>query len=155
MPDPRVVLDTNTVLMPVIRTGSSHRWMMDAWSSKRIIPIISQETQDEFLRKLRAPGFEIPEERIATVASQYLDYCERISIPEPPPPTPKCRDATDQKFIVLAQCGKAQYLVTNDPDLLVMREQLDQAALAIEFAIIRPAELFAIIEHQGLGTTLG
>ena len=152
MPSPRVVLDNNTVLMPLIRPGSSHRWLMDAWWNEQITPLISQETREELLRKLRDPRFKIPEEMVPIIASEYLDYCETVAIPDPPPLTPKCRDATDQKFIELAQQGEAQYLVSNDPDLLVMKDQMDQNKSEAKFAIIKPAELFAIIQAKSPAT---
>ena len=145
MPVPRVVLDTSTIIMPITRPGSSHRWLMDAWQDGQIIPLISEETQEEFLRVMHFARFEIAEEMIRPIANQYLGYCETVVVPNPPPATPTCRDPKDQKFVELAQQGRAQYLVSSDRDLLDMKNQMDQSGPEGGFVIVRPAELFAII----------
>ena len=146
MPVPRVVLDTSTVIMPIIRPESSHRWLIDAWQDIQIIPLISQETQEELLRVMQNPRFQIEEEMIQPIADQYLEYCETVAVPNPPPATPVCRDPKDQKFIELAQQGRAQYLVSFDGDLLDMKNQMDKSGPEGGFLIVRPAELFAIIQ---------
>ncbi|MEX2163190.1 MAG: hypothetical protein WD823_02950 [Sulfuricaulis sp.] len=45
---------------------------------------------------------------------------------------PRCRDSADQKFLTLAQIGRAQVLVTGDQALLVLAGQT-------RFAIETPA----------------
>ena len=146
MPVPRVVLDTSTVIMPIIRPESSHRWLIDAWQDIQIIPLISQETQEELLRVMQNPRFQIEEEMIQPIADQYLEYCETVVVPNPPPATPVCRDPKDQKFIELAQQERAQYLVSFDGDLLDMKNQMDKSGPEGGFLIVRPAELFAMIQ---------
>jgi len=49
-----------------------------------------------------------------------LPFTEVVGIPHPPPDIPDCRDLADLAFLVLAQAGKAQVLVTGDADLLVL-----------------------------------
>ena len=46
----------------------------------------------------------------------------------------------------LAQQGRAQYLVSFDGDILDMKNQMDQSGPEGSFVIVRPAELFAIIQ---------
>ena len=146
MPVPRVVLDTSTVIMPITRPESSHRWLMDAWQDGQIKPLISQQTQEELLRVMHNPRFQIADEMIQPIANQYLEYCETVVVPNPPPVTPVCRDPKDQKFVELAQHGSAQYLVSFDGDLLGMTNQMDESGPEGGFLIVRPAELFATIQ---------
>ena len=39
-------------------------------------------------------------------------------MPDPPPPTPPCRDLFDVPFLELTLAGKVDFLVTGDQDLL-------------------------------------
>ena len=119
---PRVVLDTSTVIMPVFRPGSKHRWLRDAWHDGRITPLISDDTEREFQRTLRAPRHRVPAHRIPELARDYLDYCIKAAITEPILPTPECRDPKDQPFLDLAYNAGVDYLVARDQDLLVIRD---------------------------------
>ena len=146
MPVPRVVLDTSTVIMPITRPESSHRWLMDAWQDIQIVPLISQQTQEELLRVMHNPRFQIEEEMIQPIANQYLEYCETMVVPNPSPATPVCRSPKDQKFIELAQQGRAEYLVSFDGDLLDMKTRMDESGPEGGSLIVRPPELFATIQ---------
>lgn len=119
---PRVVLDTSTVIMPVTRTSSKHRWIGDAWHDGHITPLISDATEREFQRTLHSPRLRIPAHRIPELARDYLDYCIKVTITEPILPTPECRDPDDQPFLDLAYYAGVDYLVARDQDLLVLRD---------------------------------
>jgi len=137
----RLVLDTNSVLMPITRTTSSDIWLREAWEQQRIAPLISNDTEAELIRTLHNHRFRIPEDQITDTAAAYLDYCERMAIPDPPPETPTCRDPSDQMFLVLAYQAAADYLVTKDPDLLALNDES-------EIPIITPAELSVIMRRH-------
>lgn len=138
----RLVLDTNTVLMPITRATSSDVWLREAWEQRVFIPLISNDTESEFIRTLRNRRFGIEADQIPAATAIYLDYCERVEIPEPLPETPVCRDPDDQAFLVLAYQAKADYLVTRDGDLLALREES-------EIPIVTPSDLRVIL-RQGL-----
>ena len=146
MPLARVILDTSTIIMPITRPASSQRWLMDAWQDGLILPIISEDTEQELLKVMRYPRFQIAEEMIRPMADQYLRYCETVVVPNPAPFVAACRDPTDQKFVDLAKQSEAQYLVSSDEDLLDMRNQMDESWAEEGFAIVTPAQLFAIIK---------
>ncbi len=137
----RLVLDTNSVLMPITRPGSSDTWLREAWEQQRIVPLTSNETESELIRTLRSPRFEIEEGQISNVAAAYFDYCERIAVPHPPPETPICRDPDDQSFLILAYHAAADYLVTKDPDLLALSDET-------EIPIITPSQLSVILQQH-------
>lgn len=121
----RIVMDTNTVIMPITRPGQSNdSWIISKWQAKEIIPLTSRETEEELLEKLTEPRFGVPTDQISARAAMYLDYCQRIEIPDPPPVTPECReDPTDQKFLILAYQAKAEAIVSKDGDLLRIKDE--------------------------------
>jgi predicted nucleic acid-binding protein len=49
-----------------------------------------------------------------------LPDAEAVTVPEPPPRVPDCRDPDDLPFLHLAASGKADLLVTSDADLLAL-----------------------------------
>ena len=136
----RLVLDTNSVLMPITRTASSDIWLREAWEQQRVLPLTSSDTEAELIRTLHNRRLGISEDRITDTAAAYLDYCEKVEIPDPPPETPTCRDPNDQIFLILAYQATADYLVTKDPDLLALTEES-------EIPIITPAELSVIMRR--------
>ena len=78
--------------------------------------------------------------QIPDAAAAYLDYCERIAVPFPPPETPICRNPNDQPFLILAYQAAADYLVTKDPDLLALSDET-------EIPIITLSELRVILQE--------
>ncbi len=142
----RLVLDTNSVLMPITRTASSDIWLRAAWEQQHIVPLFSSETEAELIRTLHNRTLHnrrlgISEDQITDTAAAYLDYCEKVDIPDPPPETPQCRDPSDQMFLILAYQAAADYLITKDPDLLALSEES-------EIPIITPAMLSVILQTQ-------
>ncbi|MCI0667406.1 MAG: putative toxin-antitoxin system toxin component, PIN family [Methylococcaceae bacterium] len=60
--------------------------------------------------------------RARRVVCRLLPWCETVSITEPPPLVPACRDPCDQPFLELAVAGNADFLVMGDADLLALAE---------------------------------
>ena len=102
----RVVLDTNTIVMPITRTTSNDSWIVREWQRGTVCPLISEATELELLESLRKPKFGLDEEEIVSTAAIYLDHCTMIEIPEDPPETPQCDDPSDRKFLILAYQAK-------------------------------------------------
>ena len=120
----RVVLDTDTVIMPIIRgPRSNDSWMAAAWITKRIIPYTTEETESELLETLRKPRFRLKEEEILSITAIYLDHCVKVEIEQPPQDVPQCQDESDQKFLVLAYYIRADALVSRDERLLDLRDE--------------------------------
>ena len=139
MPTPRIVLDTNAVLMPITREYSSDAWIREFWQEGRIKPLTSSATRDELIGTLRRLRFGLDEQEVGALSALYLSYCEEVPITDPPPETPECRDTSDQPFIILAYVAQADYIVTRDPDLLALRDES-------RVPIITPSELWSILE---------
>jgi len=118
----RVVLDTNTVLSALLFKHGRVVWLRQRWCEGRIIPLISETTEQELVRVLNYPKFKLSPEQQGVLLADYLDYCERVEVIEPLPAVPNCRDPKDMPFLWLARAGNADFLVTGDQDLLVLVE---------------------------------
>ena len=78
--------------------------------------VISAEILDEVVDKLRNK-FQFPEENIQEFIDILMTYCNIVYV------TSKfdvVRDKKDNKIIECAFDGKVDYIVTGDPDLLVL-----------------------------------
>lgn len=119
-PPPRVVIDTNLVLSALVFAQGRLMPLREAWQGRRIQPLVSRDTAAELIRVLAYPKFRLAPEEQQELLADYLPYCETVMIPDPPPPTPACRDVFDVPFLQLAVAGKADFLVTGDQDLLAL-----------------------------------
>ena len=143
----RVVLDTNVVIMPVVREYSQDSPLRDMWQNGTIQPLVSEETEAEFRRKLADPRFQIPEELRDATANVYLAHCTKVQIPRPPPDIPECRDQEDEMLLTLAYQAVPDYLVTRDPDLHAMAQNPD---ITLKIPIIRSGELYRMMHRRSL-----
>ena len=141
MTTPRVVLDTNTVLMPVTREYSSDAWIRKYWKAGRIKPLTSESAAGELTRTLSNPRFGLDDRAVAAPSGIYLSYCEEVQITNPPTDIPECRDASDQVFVLLAYVAQADCIVTRDPDLLALTDESN-------VPIATPSELWVILDAQ-------
>lgn len=97
------------------------------------------------MERLRNDKTNLSDDQVERIASQYLDYCETITVPSSVPTKIICRDETDQKFIELAIHGRASYIVNRDQDLLALKDQTDEIFREVSFAILTESELLATI----------
>jgi putative PIN family toxin of toxin-antitoxin system len=117
----RVVFDTNTVLSALVFPASRLAWLRLHWRDGACVPLVSRVTVTELIRILEYSKFRLSAERRLELQGDYLPYCETINPVEKRPIL--CRDAKDQPFLDLADCGKADLLVTGDDDLLALAGQ--------------------------------
>lgn len=116
---PRVAIDTN-VLISCLLFGGQLSWLRSLWLEKRIIPLLSRETFDEFRRVLAYPKFSLSLSEIrAIINDEILPYFEVIEVEQIT--TSICRDPHDEKILAVADAGKASYIITGDMDLLVLQ----------------------------------
>ena len=115
---PRAVLDTNLVLSALVFSAGTLVALRREWQNRRFTPLVSKATAGELIRVLAYPKFRLKAEEREDLLSDYLPFCETIQVPDPPPPTPSCRDPFDVVFLELAVAGDADFLVTGDQDLL-------------------------------------
>ncbi|MDI6821610.1 MAG: putative toxin-antitoxin system toxin component, PIN family [Actinomycetota bacterium] len=131
--EPRVVLDTNVFVSGILFGGLSGE-IIELWREGAFNLIISPETLAELIGKLKFK-FGLPSE----LANEWQDLLSERSIPVIPEYTTKiCRDPEDDKFIDVALAAKADYLVTGDKDLLVLKNYRG-------VKILKPKEFLALM----------
>jgi putative PIN family toxin of toxin-antitoxin system len=115
---PRAVLDTHVVLSALLFGGGATGQVRQAWQAGLLRPLASTATVQELLRVLAYPKFKLTPDEQRELLADYLPFAEVVTIPEPPPRVPDCRDPHDLPFLHLATAGKADMLVSGDADLL-------------------------------------
>jgi len=115
----RVVLDTNVLISALLFRTGRMRWIEPLWTGNRIVPLVSKATVEEMIRVLQYPKFRLTPLDRQTVLEAFLPYVGTVAVVMPLH-CPSCRDPDDVKFLLLAQQGKADYLVSGDDDVLAV-----------------------------------
>ena len=113
----RVLPDTNILISSVFWRGNPYEVVKRGILGEYQL-VISAEILDEVANKLRNK-FQFPEESIQELIDILMTYCHIVEV------TSKfdvVRDKKDNKIIECAFDGKVDYIVTGDPDLLVLKE---------------------------------
>ena len=132
---PRVVLDTNCLISALIFSRGKFAWLREAWQTKRFTALASHDTASELLRVLAYPKFKLTREDQETLLADFLPYVETVKIDTTPDGLPDIRDADDIIFLVLADAGRADALVSGDGDIQAVRDQFQIPILTVaEFA---------------------
>ena len=119
----RVVLDTNIVVSALLFTRGPAVRVRHAWHAGQLLPLASRATVAELVRVLAYPKFRLSAEDQAELLADYLPATTVVSVPEPPPAVPPCRDPHDLPVLHLPAAGRADALVTGDADLLALAGQ--------------------------------
>ena len=114
----KFVFDTNIIISAMLRNNSIPQQAF--YSSFRIGEVlISNETLDEILevssRKKFAKVFNTDVKN--RLISLLKSGCKLVTISQS---INKCRDDKDNKFLELAVCGKADFIISGDDDLLIL-----------------------------------
>ncbi len=115
---PRVVIDTNLVLSALVFSGGQLQTLRHAWQSGKCIPLVCKYTASELIRVLAYPKFKLTASDQQELLTDYLPYCETVTLPSKTPRLIHCRDVNDIPFLHLAVAGKADYLISGDEDIL-------------------------------------
>jgi putative PIN family toxin of toxin-antitoxin system len=116
----RVVFDTTIVLSALLFSKGQLLWLREVWRQGEVIPLVSAATEQEICRVLNYSKFRLTASEQAVLLNEYLPFCAKVLVPDPPPLVPECRDPKDMPFLWLAVAGQAEYLVTGDGDLLAL-----------------------------------
>jgi putative PIN family toxin of toxin-antitoxin system len=117
----RVVLDTNCIVSALIFSQLKMSWLRHSWQNNHITPLVSKDTAKELMRVLAYPKFKLNNSEQKLLLADFLPYAEVIVIDSIPNDLPLIRDKDDQKFLVLAVAGKAEVLVSDDADILEIK----------------------------------
>lgn len=132
---PRVVLDTNCLISALIFSRGKFAWLREAWQTKRFTALASHDTVSELIRVLAYPKFKLTREEQETLLADFLPYVETVKIDTTLDGLPNIRDADDIIFLVLADAGRADALVSGDGDIQAVRDQFHIPILTVaEFA---------------------
>lgn len=112
---PRAVFDTNVFVSAFLSRNPSSPTdeLLRRWLEGEITLLVSQVLLDEIIDKLREKG--ISEERIIALAGALLRLAEWVDV-APEAVQPVLADPDDDHVLACATVGKAEYLVTYDPD---------------------------------------
>jgi len=112
----RLVFDTNILISGLMSVNSLPQQVFDYATSQAIL-LMSDEVQSEIENVISRPKLQkyITLERRTKFLSELSQQVERVTINQQ---IRACRDPKDDKFLDLAVCGEANYLITGDADLL-------------------------------------
>jgi uncharacterized protein len=130
----RVVLDTAVVASALLFETGRLTYIREAWTTGRLVPLVSRDTTTELLRVLGYPKFDLSPAEVGTVLSAYLPFVEAVDVEGDLRGLPRCSDPNDQMFVELAHLAKAAALVTGDRALLAMKGD-------VTFDILSPGQL--------------
>ncbi len=129
----RCVLDTNEIV------GAGSRWVSHRIESRpnphlRLLGVVmthhtglySEDILLEYSRKLLAR--RSPKPRVLKMISRLRENFEKVSVTTSPVPVPP-RDPDDEKFLRCALDGDADYLVSEDRDLLDLSAEYARPAI--------------------------
>ena len=114
---PRIVLDTSVIVSALLKKDGVSRKALSKAAKGTLI--LSSETLTELSEVLNRPKFErffSEEEKLATL-NLLIEQGEAIVVSSS---ITICRDLSDNKFLNLAVDGKADVIVSRDPDLLIL-----------------------------------
>jgi putative PIN family toxin of toxin-antitoxin system len=118
----RAVLDTVVFVRALINPAGI--WSRVLQASDRYELVISPDIMVEIVSVLNRPELRRRFPRISSLpdARRVLAAIEKAHFVTPEAVEPVCRDGNDDKFFACAVAGGAQYIVSEDKDILVIRE---------------------------------
>lgn len=137
----KAVLDTNLIVSASFHLASIPAQVLDAWLDKQYHLIISPAVTQEYRQVLFRERIRKRSRWSVEDTNEFLTRISRASEIQVPGKLAisASRDADDNKFLVAAVEGKADYIVTGDDDLLILHPFRN-------IKIIRPAEFLKTVK---------
>lgn len=119
----RVVLDTNQIVSGLLMRRGAQAELLDAWRERRFLliasPFILNEIEEVLSQARLRQKYRLQEDQI----ERFLNLLRMDSLQIPGIVRLRiCRDPDDDAILECAVEGEADYLVTGDKDLLVLKE---------------------------------
>ena len=131
----RAVLDTVVFVRALINPKG--RWGRLLFQlSDRYVIVLSPDIITEIVSVLYRPALRerFPQMAEPPQLDKVLRLFEQAEVVEPAEDVSVCRDPNDDKFFACALAGRAQYIITEDKDMLDVGEYRDVRAIsAAEF----------------------
>jgi hypothetical protein len=116
----RVVIDTNVIISALLFGGIPGQ-LIPLWKSGHIKPLASAEIIDEYIRVMTYPKFKLIEEEIHYLLHfEILPYFIVVSVGPPLSPIIQ-KDPSDDMFLLCAEAGKANFIISGDQHLLSLK----------------------------------
>jgi uncharacterized protein len=113
-----VVFDTHCYLRAMLRVGGFYHRLVGP--DARYLACASPAIIEEIREVLARPELVAKFPRLLDRSDELENLLDELEVVPGPPPVQVCRDPDDGKFIACALAAKADYLVTEDNDLLVL-----------------------------------
>ena len=137
----RAVFDTNVFLRALINPHSRCGRLLDEFAEDYEL-VLSPAIAREVLEVLHRPRLLAKFPQIAQLdMARIISLFEQAQVVEPQDIAPVSRNPQDDKFLACARSAEAEYLVTEDKDLLVLEEYEGTK-------ICQPAEFITLLEAR-------
>ena len=113
---PRVVIDTNVLISGFYWSGAPKQ-IISLWLKGKLKLYVSPGTAAELISLLIR--FGVPQTKIRNIKKLIITHSARII---PQQKVTVCRDPKDNQFLELCLTAVADYLVTGDKDLLILKK---------------------------------
>jgi len=115
-----IVCDTNVLISAFLLSNSTPDRVI-SWIRKNGIFFFSEATFDEFKEVLHRPKLQkyLVSQDLQEILTLFRNESQFININQE---VQLCRDPKDDKFLTVALEGKADYLISGDQDLLVLKK---------------------------------
>jgi len=137
----RVVLDTVVFVRALINARSFAGRILSEFAPRYVL-LVSTETAQELLEVIRRPELAAKYKKLQAIrieaVIELVAQAERVQLAAIPQVV---RDAKDDIFVATAQMGNADYLVTEDKDLLDLEHKFN-------FEIINSKTFIEILEAE-------
>jgi putative PIN family toxin of toxin-antitoxin system len=133
------VFDTNVVLYALVFSGTLSSTIRELWMSGRVTPVASDETVSELVGVLRYPKLRLSAEEQLELLSEYVPFLRRFEHSHIVRAPLACVDPADQPFLDLAFSASADALVTGDPHLVELTNELGSNH-RLTLQIVRPSD---------------
>ncbi len=136
----KLVLDTNVALDWLVFDDARFQLIARRIAAGEAEVITTAACAAEFLRVLAYPALKLSAEAQAAAAAAYAARSRQLPEKDAPRGLPVCRDADDQKFLILAASAGADWLLTYDRALLALARRVPAA---VPLQIATPLQLLA------------
>jgi len=134
---PKIVLDTNVFLSAVLFRGPTNR-LVALWQKGAVSVLMSSEVLKEYAKALSYPKFKLTRDEVRGIVEQeLLPYVFPVKVKDSL--NIITEDRSDNKFLELAEAGKAGYILSGDKHLLDLRDFYG-------IKIVKPAEFFDLLK---------
>ncbi len=124
----RVVIDTNVLVSAVIRDRLPERVLLWCLGQADVECLVTPEVMAEYAAVIRRPKFALPRETIdwwlELLALDTRPIAPTVELDFP-------RDRKDAPFLICAQSGQADYLITGDGDFSEAQPLIDPRIVSV------------------------